>query len=397
MTGNDGGVVAELRGVYAWLVTLCHKERTMLMERDPLGVVLYGDVGLFDREERLKLLHVLSSHAEKKGQSGIDYRRNTLSFGAFCQDDTEKEFCNILEKIDYGNRHQYLIEYVLLSMTHGKKLSGLTSALVSLIRDDGWRYGNRKQALSALIRFDEEQVLRKILTDIHLGLIHDPDDDLVGKLLRHMYPNQIKPDEIFNYYHAAKRSNYIGNFSYFWAHDLTEQSTNSQVARLLDNLVNQQIVLSRTEDNFDRRLMISKLLAKGIKNSGGTIGVERLYGWLGLGLDEYDDLLLFNDEDIKCIKDWLEQHPEIQKKLIEYHVDKCRHGKDFTIHTYRISDRLFHADVPDDYGCWCLEKARTSNDTNTREFFFLSMCLNFGFGKRKRQNFPGTYRRGSSK
>ena len=100
MTGNDGGVITELRGVYAWLITLCNKERTMLMERDPLGVVLYGDVGLFDREERLNLLHVLSSHAEKNGQSGIDYRRNTLSFGAFCQDDTEQDFCNILEKVD---------------------------------------------------------------------------------------------------------------------------------------------------------------------------------------------------------------------------------------------------------------------------------------------------------
>ena len=381
MTGNDGGVITELRGVYAWLITLCNKERTMLMERDPLGVVLYGDVGLFDREERLNLLHVLSSHAEKNGQSGIDYRRNTLSFGAFCQDDTEQDFCNILEKVDYGNLHQYLTEYVLLSMSHGKKLSGLTSALVSLIRDDGWRYGNRKQALSALIRFDEEQILRKTLTDIHLGLIPDPDDDLVGKLLRHMYPNRIKPDEIFNYYHVAKRPNYIGNFSYFWAHDLTEQSINSQVAGLLDNLVNQQIVLSHTGDNFDRRLMISKLLAKGIKNSGGTIGVERLYGWLGLGLDEYDELLLFNDEDVKCIKDWLEQHPEIQKKLIEYHVDKCRHGEDFTIHTYRISDRLFHADVPDDYGYWCLEKARTSNDKNTREFFFFQCVSTLVLGK----------------
>ena len=374
MTGNDGGVVAELRGVYAWLVTLCHKERTMLMERDPLGVVLYGDVGLFDREERLKLLHILSSHAEKRGQSGIDYRRNTLSFGAFCQDDTEQDFRNILEKVDYGNRHQYLIEYVLLSMIHGKKLSGLTSALVSLIRDDGWRDRNRKQALSALIRFDEEQVLREILTDIHLGLISDPDDDLVGKLLRHMYPNRIKPDEIFNYYHAATKPNYIGNFSYFWAHDLTEQSANSQAAGLLDNLVNQKIVISHTGDNFDQQLMISKLLAKGIKNSGDTIEVERLYGWLGLGLDEYDDLLPFNDEDVKCIRDWLEQHPELQKKLIEYHLDKCRHGEDLTIHTYRISGRLFHADVPDDYGYWCLEKARTSDDKNTREFFF-SQCV----------------------
>ena len=39
MTGTDGGVVAELRGVYAWLATICHKERTRLMQRDPLGVV----------------------------------------------------------------------------------------------------------------------------------------------------------------------------------------------------------------------------------------------------------------------------------------------------------------------------------------------------------------------
>lgn len=381
MTGTDGGVVAELRGVYAWLVTLCNKERTMLMERDPLGVVLYGDVSLFDREERLKLLHVLSSHADKRGQSGIDYRRNTLSFGAFCQDDTEQDFRNILEKVDYGNRHQYLIEYVLLSMNHGKKISGLTSALVSLITDDGWRYENRKQALSVLIRFDEDQVLQEVLTDIHLGLIPDPDDDLLGNLLRIMYPNRIKPDQIFNFYHTAKKSNYMGVYWYFWAYDLTEKSTNSQVAELLDNFVYQQVVLSRTGDNFDRRLMIGNLLARGIKNSGDNIGVERLYGWLGLGLDEYGELSFFNDAHVKFIKHWLEQHPEIQKNLIEHHLDKCSNQKDFRRCTFEISDRLFHADLPEDYGWWCLDKAKVSVNENIRRFFFIQSISTLDMGK----------------
>ena len=40
LTGYDGGTLAELRGIYAWLACLCKEEAATLIRRDPLGLVL---------------------------------------------------------------------------------------------------------------------------------------------------------------------------------------------------------------------------------------------------------------------------------------------------------------------------------------------------------------------
>ena len=56
ITGEDGGVVTQLRGLAAWLAALCKDARRDLIERDPIGVVLYGDVHDFTTDEKHTLL-----------------------------------------------------------------------------------------------------------------------------------------------------------------------------------------------------------------------------------------------------------------------------------------------------------------------------------------------------
>ena len=53
MTGDDGGVVSELRGLSAWLAAHSKTSRMEIIERDPIGTVLYGDVRefLYRRED----------------------------------------------------------------------------------------------------------------------------------------------------------------------------------------------------------------------------------------------------------------------------------------------------------------------------------------------------------
>ena len=56
ITGEEGGVVTQLRGLAAWLAALCKEARRDLIERDPIGVVLYGDVHDFTTDEKHTLL-----------------------------------------------------------------------------------------------------------------------------------------------------------------------------------------------------------------------------------------------------------------------------------------------------------------------------------------------------
>ena len=374
MTGTDGGVVAELRGVYTWLATLCQSRRTILIERDPLGIVLYGDVSLFSKQERLKLLRELCALAEKTGDSGITYENRRL-FGAFCQDHMQQDFQRILESTDRSGRHQYLLEYVLASMVHGHNLQDLSDVVVSLLYDDGLKQWNRTQALEILIRFGDEQVLRQILTALALNRISDPDDDFMGTLLHSMYPRQITPGEVFNYLSPRKKSNLLGSFYSFWAADLTENATDYQVAELLDALVQKQPVLVHGQDDFIYREMVNKLLARGIEIFGDKIETERLYGWLSLGRNQQGSISLPGQDGPKKIGKWLEEHPQVQKNLVEYHLDNNSKENRHERRAVNIDHLLFHAQPPQNYGIWCLHKAVASKDESARKVFFSEIIL----------------------
>ena len=68
MTGVDGRVVAGLRGLHAWLSVHCPESRRRLIQIDPLGVVLYGDIKLFSVDDKLAILMALHGLASSKNR-----------------------------------------------------------------------------------------------------------------------------------------------------------------------------------------------------------------------------------------------------------------------------------------------------------------------------------------
>ena len=59
LTGFDGGVVTSLRGLAAWFAALSEGARRDLIERDPIGVISYGDACAFSTEHKEILLRAL--------------------------------------------------------------------------------------------------------------------------------------------------------------------------------------------------------------------------------------------------------------------------------------------------------------------------------------------------
>ena len=72
ITGGDGSVVTALRGLSAWLVAHCPAARDRLIDSDPVGVGLYGDLQGFSVEEKNKLLVTLNHE--------VGYQRNVPVF-----------------------------------------------------------------------------------------------------------------------------------------------------------------------------------------------------------------------------------------------------------------------------------------------------------------------------
>ena len=372
---RGGEVIPGLRGVLAWLATLRIQERSRLMRRDPLGVALYGDVSLFDKEQRLALLDELGRWTEEKGGLGIGYW-NERPFGGFCQADMEQEFRAIIQSTNYGDaQQQWRLFYVLAAMFHGEALPNLSDALAALIRSPEAREENRRRALNILIRFNDEQILQAILQDVHRNIIIDSEDDLLGMLLKHLYPERVAPSELFDYLPSPKAPDYISGCGFFWNIALEKKSDDDQVRQLLDALVNKQIATENfpTLSDLDIRSMIGKLLARGLEKFGDVIEVENLSNWLALAVDEYGSMRLDRTENSKFIYSWIEQRTEIQKKLMEHYLEKCIDSEGFGWRISKTVGWLLSEDFNlfEDYGRWCLNKARESSNEKTAERLFV--------------------------
>ena len=71
MTGEDGRVVAPLRGLAAWLAAQCPAARRFAIKSDPVGVGLYGDIRNFSQDDKRLLIDVLAREAPSSLPYGV--------------------------------------------------------------------------------------------------------------------------------------------------------------------------------------------------------------------------------------------------------------------------------------------------------------------------------------
>ena len=83
--GEDGTVVTETRGLSAWLAAHSKDARADLIERDSIGVGLYGDIREFSTDEKRALLESLDREASRLDSAW----RMTAAFGALATPDME--------------------------------------------------------------------------------------------------------------------------------------------------------------------------------------------------------------------------------------------------------------------------------------------------------------------
>ena len=379
ITGNDGVVVAELRGLSAWLAALCKYQRNSIIDRDPLGVVLYGDVQDFNRLEKLRVLDGLRREAMRYSWFRSSFWV-TSPFGALATLDMEKEFGTILSAPDRSETHQALVNCVLDAMTHGEMFPPLEDTLLNIVRDDTWRQHVRRQAFKVLHRDDENKRgvdirLNNVLDDINIGTVADSDDGLMGDLLTMLYPHSVTASEVLNYLHIPKQRNLIGGYLAFWAYKFIGQSSDSDISVVLDELVARLVILRPVLDNHQFHDLPSGLLARGLQAHGEHIDSTRLYEWLGVVLDKYGWLRSGKKEHIDSIRSWFETHPEIQKELVLIGLEICTEKEDFWYCVQEIGARLFHAELPADFGRWCLDRVQTAANDNIAKYLLQQAVL----------------------
>ena len=369
MTGGDGTVVTELRGLSAWLAAHCQEARTDLIQRDPIGVGLYGDIREFSLDEKRKFLNSLKCEGTR-----LDFMGETATaFGQLVTPDLESAFREILNDGNCDHDHQVFIHFILRVLKQATPLPSVSEILLKIIRDDTWRPHVNYAALSAFIHNypdsqDKTSKLKALLADIHTGSLADVDNELLGTLLTRLYPNVLSPLAVWDYLSEKGDPRLSERYRRFWDSGLVEKSSDEQIAELLDNLKDRlpSLQLALRVHRLDGLPL--KLLARGLEVHGDLIKPGRLYGWLGVGSswDRDSRTSRHGAKPIRHIRAWLEQHPNIQKAIILEGLDRCPDSDEFISHARNVYRHLYGSDLPSDFGRWQLEQAVAKADMSPR-------------------------------
>ena len=316
ITGADGGVVTEMRGLSAWLAVQCRSARMALIERDPIGVGLYGDLSQFSHDEKRALLNALKHMGGRLG-SDLASRHWTAAFGPLATPDMEPVLREILTDPTRDKQHQTLVVFVLRILEAGISLSGLSELLLDVVYDDTRTPNVKASSLDAFLRTcpdsqEKTNLLKQLLADIRAGQVSDSDDELLGTLLAMLYPQDLPASQIWNYLSDPGDSHLMGQYFLFWDRCLLEQSSDEDVCELLNGLLCPPPGLrSALEmDELPLEYLPLKLLARGLNAYGDRIPTEQLYDWLGVGLPMTQYKF---GEEAHNVQAWLERHPAIQK------------------------------------------------------------------------------------
>ena len=370
ITGPDGTVVTTLRGLSAWLAAHCPRSRRELVERDPVGVGLYGDLSRFRFEEKRALLQSVTKIAPQALSV-----RDAAAFAPLVDPQLESTFRDILTDPDRSDRHGQLVYFLLQTMRDGVPLARLAPVCLDIVRDETREPSTGAAALDVFVHCydgaDKPAVLRTLLADVVAGRVSDPLRDLLGKILTCLYPANLPAKKAWDY--LLERDDlsrhYLGSYYRFWRFELLCKSSVEQVCELLDQCMGRVEPLRTALESHSADTLLPELVVRGLRACGDESDAARLYDWLRMGLPQ--EGVARNSAATRSVLDWLGDRPEIHKAVI---LEGLRRGPDsdaFHLHAMRVRKRLYRAELPENFERWCLEQAQTLYDEHPRSSKFL--------------------------
>ena len=151
ITGHDGVVVSELRGLSAWLAAHSKPSRAEVIARDPLGTVLYGDASAFSPSEKRSVLDGLQREASANPRFIVTLQLDSR-LGDLVSSDMERHCREILTAPSREDSWQSFIVILIEALGYGERLPGLADPLMTLLRDDTWWPRIRLRAIEPFLR-----------------------------------------------------------------------------------------------------------------------------------------------------------------------------------------------------------------------------------------------------
>ena len=388
ITGFDGELVPSFRNFASWLAVHNKDSRKRLSQLDPSGMIYDGDRQTYSPDEKREIVWNLRREANWNPWCNRGTGR-VAGFGGIVSPELEGTFREILADRKRGREHQSYVMLLMQMLSDGEALPALSDVMEQVVRDGTWNMGVRCVALDVLTSYHDReglgsQMLKKMLDDIGNGSLDDPHDELLGVLLKALYPNVLSISEIQQYLRKPQLVDRIGEYSGFWMDHVPKESTPEQLGELLDCVAERyeecrQFMVGEVGRNTRLGQLPLELLDRALRetrrrNPGTHISVDRLYEWLGVVSDPGLPLPDWKKSSIRLDLEW---NSDELKKLIAHGVETClRRGSNCT---GMVDRRLFGA-RPRDHGQWCLDMALYAEEGSTAAFYVqeLASCVTDG-------------------
>ena len=376
---SDERVVTSLRGLSAWLSAYSREARPLLIDADPVGVGLYGDIGDLTTREKVRVLESLSAFAEEASLLGHQrqdgrsrgYRDDTAwAFRCLATADMVPTMRQLLSRPSSNAADDRLATLILETLSLAdtpRSVVDLKEDLEAILWSETRSSPLKRRALDAYLHIvpsgdDRTAVLRLLLDAVQDGSVPDPDDEVRGGLLEILYPEAVTPSEVWRYALSRSRHDLIGRFWRFWNQTLLEEPWDQHLAELLDSLYEDasRLVPGLEQSNLDA--LPAELLARCLEADGDNREPAQLYGWLaaaGSALGQSHR----KEEPARRVRAWLEARPEVQREVVltwlrQRDPDDLPHPVG-----YWFCEALHDSTPPPDFALWCLDQAIEVSET----------------------------------
>lgn len=359
-SGFDGSIVAALRGLMAWLSVHSEQARERLIEIDPVGIIVNGDALLFPRQAKSQLYRALIREAETTGFPNRDW--HTTAFAAITTRDMADELSEILNRPSRNDGEQFLLYCLLKGLSCSESIAEIKVSLLTIIRDNSYWEAIRGHALYAFFHQYPKDLdsLLSLAEDIRQSKIEDTENGLMEILLDKLFPSKITAFNIFQYLLPPK-DNRVISYHYFWRTVLPERLTDIDLAAILDQLFELgSDFLKGVHEDFIVDTA-GQLLIRGLQVHGLNISSERLYRWLSIGIDQYDNCK-FPIEQRQQIANWIDSHPDCYLTVISEGLKQIKDFENINWEIHKILTRLYEATSPNNIAQWWLNQALSETD-----------------------------------
>lgn len=352
LTAEDGGIPSEMRGLAAWLAAHCQTMRKDIVQRDPLGTVLYGDVRGFPLAEKTTLLGCLERIADEDPWSLPLYYELDARWGDIATPDMTAVLRRVLGNVGATPGSQVLGGVLLQSLQRGATVPDLRPLLMDTARDEGLWGETRRLAMEAFVSQggDLEEV-RTLLDEVAQGTVADSDDELLGGALEALYPAMLSAQDIGRHFRSPSKPGLSGRFSFFWLYSVLEKSTAKQLGEVLDSVcqVYPDLGVDASEETPDFLVaeVPRRLLASYLEREAESVAADRLCEWLRLINDRWR-----KDKYTKEIRAWLAARPELIGEVLAAGLQNALTDRD----AWAVLDRLPCA-LPDSLATWFADQA----------------------------------------